>query len=97
MGICSKAKEVICCNKMTDIPILQDINDNSYDSKKINIKNHIKDNNEINVYNKESLKEKSKKFFGIVNAEEKNQETKENKKFIETDNRQIEKNGKKKY
>ena len=95
MGICSKAKEVICCNKMTDIPILQDINNNSFDSKKMITKNNIKDNNEINIDNKESLKEKSKKFFGSVKVEEKNQETKEMKKFLETDIRNLEKNGKK--
>ena len=35
MGICSKAKDVICCNKMTDIPIFQDNLNNSNDSKKI--------------------------------------------------------------
>ena len=95
MGICSKAKEVICCNKMTDIPILQDINNNSFDSKKMITKNNIKDNNEINIDNKESLKEKSKKFFGSVKVEEKNQEIKEMKKFLETDIRNLEKNGKK--
>ena len=34
MGICSKAREVICCNQMTDIPIMQDVdNNNSTESK----------------------------------------------------------------
>ena len=54
MGICSKAREVICCNKMTDIPILQDISNENLITKSRNPHNTTKDNNNDQIINKEN-------------------------------------------
>ena len=48
MGICSKAKDVICCNKMTDIPIQDNLN-NSNDSKKIFSQKISEEKHEIEI------------------------------------------------
>ena len=34
MGICSKAKDIICCNQLTNIPIYPDIKNPNNDQKK---------------------------------------------------------------
>ena len=61
MGICSKAREVICCNKMTDVPILQDIvNENLVNTKSRYPYNNFRNNNEKRIYN--NSKEKKKKL-----------------------------------
>ena len=85
MGICSKAREVICCNKMTDIPILQDINNASIDSKKLNIKNLLEEKNEIELNNNKLIKEKAQKLFGEIKEKEKNQEINVIRKITELD------------
>ena len=65
MGICSKAKEVICCNKMTDIPIYQDNNNNnSFDSKKLYSQKISEEKNEVEIdINKPDIKYKNKHDF----------------------------------
>ena len=85
MGICSKAREVICCNKMTDIPILQDINNASIDSKKLNTKNLLEEKNEIELNNNKLIKEKAQKLFGEIKEKEKNQEINIIRKITELD------------
>ena len=85
MGICSKAREVICCNKMTDIPILQDINNASLDSKKLNTKNLLEEKNEIELNNNKLIKEKTQKLFGEIKEKEKNQEINIIRKITELD------------
>ena len=85
MGICSKAREVICCNKMTDIPILQDINNASLDSKKLNTKNLLEEKNEIELNNNKLIKEKAQKLFGEIKEKEKNQEINIIRKITELD------------
>ena len=85
MGICSKAREVICCNKMTDIPILQDINNASIDSKKLNTKNLLEEKNEIELNNNKLIKEKAQKLFGEIKEKEKNQEINVIRKITELD------------
>ena len=60
MGICSKAKEVICCNKMTDIPISQDNNNNSIESKKIYSPKLSEAKNEIEMELNKSIYRKTK-------------------------------------
>ena len=95
MGICSKAKEVICCNKMTDVPIYQDINNNnSIDSKKIFAQKLLEEKDDININNNKSVKEEKNKFFGNVKEEEKNQEISDIKKITEIEQENIEKEDK---
>ena len=35
MGICSKAKDIICCNKITDVPIYTEMLNKNNEQKKI--------------------------------------------------------------
>ena len=88
MGICSKAREVICCNQMTDIPIMQDVyNNNSTESKKFLLtKNNLEESAELNLNNNKSIKERTKKFFGNFKDEEKNLELNNIKRFNEIAN-----------
>ena len=88
MGICSKAREVICCNQMTDIPIMQDVdNNNNTESKKILLtKNNLEESAELNLNNNKSIKERTKKFFGNFKDEEKNLELNNIKRFNEIAN-----------
>jgi len=81
MGICSKAKDVICCNKMTDIPIQDNLN-NSNDSKKIFSQKISEEKHEIEIIDNKSLKDR-KKYFGTVKEEEKNKEIMNIKKFTD--------------
>jgi len=34
MGICSKAKDIICCNKITDVPIYTEMLNKNNEQKK---------------------------------------------------------------
>ena len=89
MGICSKAKEVICCNQMLDVPIMQDVyNNNSTESKKfLFTKNNLEESADLNLNNNnESIKERTKKFFGNIKEDEKNLELNNIKKFNEIAN-----------
>jgi calcium-dependent protein kinase len=88
MGICSKAREVICCNQMTDIPINQDVNNNTNtESKKyIFTKNNMDESAELNLNNNKSLRERTKKLFETVKEEEKNLELNDIKRFTEIAN-----------
>jgi hypothetical protein len=91
MGICSKAKEVICCNQMLDVPIMQDVyNNNSTESKKfLFTKNNLEESADLNLNNNnnnESIKERTKKFFGNFKDEEKNLELNNIKRFNEIAN-----------
>ena len=81
MGICSKAKDVICCNKMTDIPIQDNLN-NSNDSKKIFSQKISEEKHEIEIIDNKSLKDR-KKYFGTVKEEEKNKEIMNIKRFTD--------------
>ena len=45
MGICSKAKDIICCNKIADVPISIDMIS----------KNNEQKNNNINITNNNNL------------------------------------------
>ena len=83
MGICSKAKDVICCNKMTDVPIFQDINNNSIDSKKKYSQKLLEEKEDIKINNNKSNKEETKNFFGAIKEEEKNPEISEIKRITE--------------
>ena len=99
MGICSKAKEVICCNKMTDIPIYQDNNNNnSFDSKKLYSQKISEEKNEVEIDINKPAKERINKFFGTVKEESKNPEIIEIKRFtvVEKDNNDKEENDKEK-
>ena len=99
MGICSKAKEVICCNKMTDIPIYQDNNNNnSFDSKKLYSQKVSEEKNEVEIDINKPAKERINKFFGTVKEESKNPEIIEIKRFtvVEKDNNDKEENDKEK-
>ena len=97
MGICSKAKEVICCNKMTDIPIFQENNNNSIDSKKLYSLKASEEKNEVEIDINKPVKGRLNKFIGTVKEEENNEIT-ENKKIIieEKDNNEKEENDKEK-
>ena len=83
MGICSKAREVICCNQMTDIPIMQEVNNNnSTESKKFLLtKNNLEESAELNLNNNNLIKERTKKFFGSIKEDEKNLEFNDIKSF----------------
>ena len=81
MGICSKAKDVICCNKMTDIPI-QDIAQDSNDSKKFSQK-ISEEKNEFEIINNNLSKERARKYFGTVKEEEKNKEISDIKRLTD--------------
>ena len=83
MGICSKAKDVICCNKMTDVPIFQDMNNNSIDSKKKYSQKLLEEKEDIKINNNKSNKEETKNFFGAIKEEEKNPEISEIKRITE--------------
>ena len=98
MGICSKAKEVICCNKMTDIPIYQDNNNNSFDSKKLYSQKVSEEKNEVEIDINKPAKERINKFFGTVKEESKNQEIIEIKRLtvVENDNNDKEEKDKEK-
>ena len=75
MGICSKAKDIICCNKITDVPIYPDfINKNINETKNNNNNNNI--NNTINNTNNnnQSIKETAQKSCGLDRLEDKIQE-----------------------
>ena len=82
MGICSKAKDVICCNKMTDIPIYQDIAKDSSDSKKFSQK-ISEEKNEFEIINNKLSKERARKYFGTVKEEEKNKEISDIKRLTD--------------
>ena len=83
MGICSKAREVICCNQMTDIPIMKEVNNNnSTESKKFLLtKNNLEESAELNLNNNNLIKERTKKFFGSIKEDEKNLEFNDIKSF----------------
>lgn len=89
MGICSKAREVICCNQMTDIPIMQDVdNNNSTESKKyLFTKKNLEESDDLNLNNNnKTIKERTKKFFGNSKDDEKNLELNDIKRFNEIAN-----------
>ena len=91
MGICSKAREVICCNQMTDIPIMQEVNNNnSTESKKFLLtKNNLEESAELNLNNNNLIKERTKKFFGSIKEDEKNLEFNDIKSFSKIANEYI--------
>ena len=72
MGICSKAKDIICCNQLTDVPIYFDNISKNNEQKK------IIDNTNIN----QSIKETAQKSWGISKEEDK-QELSEIKQLTE--------------
>ena len=73
MGICSKAKDIICCNKLTNIPIISDPNYQNNDQKK--------NNNTTNI--NQSIKETAQKSWGVIKEEEKGQEISDIKQVTE--------------
>jgi S-DNA-T family DNA segregation ATPase FtsK/SpoIIIE len=58
MGICSKAKDIICCNKLTNIPIVSDPNYQNNDQKK--------NNNTTNI--NQSIKETAQKLVATLKS-----------------------------
>ena len=75
MGICSKAKDIICCNKISNIPIYSDMINKEIEQKK-NVNNN---NNTIN----QSIKETAQKSWGIGKEEDKLQEISDIKQLTE--------------
>ncbi len=78
MGICSKAKDIICCNKVTDVPIFPEMiyqNNENNEQKKSNI------NNTTNI--NQSVKETAQKSWGIGKEDEKIQEMSDIKQLTE--------------
>ena len=73
MGICSKAKDVICCYQLTDVLINYD------NASKNNEQKKIINNTNIN----QSVKETAQKSWGISKEEEKLQELSEIKQLTE--------------
>ena len=81
MGICSKAKDIICCNKVTDVPIFPEMiyqNNENNEQKKSNI------NNTTNI--NQSVKETAQKSWGIGKEDEKIQEMSDIKQLTEIKN-----------
>ena len=74
MGICSKAKDIICCNKITDVPIYTEM---------LNKNNEQKKNNNNNTNLNQSIKETTQKSCGICKEDDKMQEISELKQLTE--------------
>ena len=74
MGICSKAKDIICCNKITDVPIYTDMISKNNEQKK--------NNNNITNLN-QSIKETAQKSWGVSKEDEKPQEISELRQLTE--------------
>ena len=74
MGICSNAKDIICCNQVTDVPISTDMISKNNDQRKNNI-----NNTNLN----QSIKETAQKSWGISKEEEKLQEISELRQLTE--------------
>ena len=74
MGICTKAKDIIYCNKITDIPIYSDMLNKNIEQKR-NINNHTNLN--------QSIKETAQKSWGISKEEDKLQEISDIKQLTE--------------
>ena len=79
MGICSKAKDIICCNKISDVPIYMDMNSKN---------NELKKNNNNNTNLNQSIKETAQKSWGISKEEDKLQEISELKQLTEIEEEQ---------
>ena len=74
MGICSKAKDIICCNKITDVPIYPEMIYKNNEQKKTN-------NNNTNI--NQSIKETAQKSWGISKEDDKIQEMSDIKQLTE--------------
>ena len=74
MGICSKAKDIICCNKITDVPIYPEMIYKNNEQKKNN-------NNNTNI--NQSIKETAQKSWGISKEDDKIQEMSDIKQLTE--------------
>ena len=74
MGICSKAKDIICCNKITDVPIYPEM---------IYKNNELRKSNNNNTNINQSIKETAQKSWGIAKEDDKIQEMSDIKQLTE--------------
>ena len=81
MGICSKAKDIICCNKIADVPISTDMISKNNEQKNNNI--NITNNNNLITNLNQSIKETAQKSWGISKEEDKLQEISDIKQITE--------------
>ena len=71
---CSKAKDIICCNKITDVPIYWDMLNKNNEQKR-----HINNHTNLNQF----IKETAQNSLGISKEEDKIQEISDIKQLTE--------------
>ena len=81
MGICSKAKDIICCNKITDVTIYPEM---FYKNNEQNNNNNI-----IITNNNQSIRETAQKSCGINKEDEKLQEISDIKQLTEIEEEKV--------